>query len=150
MSTPPKTNTDINPKSNRLRASFNIAPAQPNVLHRTLTGRIGQSNSVSSLSASGNRRSVDSKPARDRTWQPNRAEQIPVANLSSPEYIGPQLLAVISPFTAASTGYNFHTLDPISHLEEPSVLVGETTNLGQLGGSREGSRYASVRWETQQ
>lgn len=150
MSTPPKANKDLNSESNRLRDSSSIAPAQPNLLHHTLTGRIGRSRSASSVFPTRNRRAIDLGPARDRIWQYNRAEQNSEAHLSLPEYITPQSLAVPSPSTAALAESNLPSLESISHLEEISVQVGEVTNLGQFGGIREGSRYASVRWQTQE
>ncbi|TID14229.1 Actin-related protein 4 [Venturia nashicola] len=138
MSTPPKDNEDLNSQLNRRRAPSKIAPAQLNLPRRTLTGRIGRSPSASSLpSSTRNRRAVDSQSARDRSWQYNQAEQTSQAQLSLPEYIAPQSSAVPPTLTAASTKFNLPPLEPISHLEEPSVLVGEATHLGRIGGNQE-------------
>ncbi|KAE9990924.1 hypothetical protein EG327_000756 [Venturia inaequalis] len=149
MSTPPKANKDINSESNRLRDSSSIAPAQPNLLHHTLTGRIERSRSASSVFPTRNRRAVDLGPARDRIWQYNRAEQNSEAHLSLPEYITPQSLAVPSPSTVALAESNLPSLESISQLEEISVQVGEVTNLGQFGGSREGSSLMGLMIPTQ-
>jgi hypothetical protein len=145
MSTPPQANKDVNSLSNRLRASTSIAPTSPNLLHRTLTGRIGRSRSASSLLSTRNRRTANSETARDRIWQYNRAEQNLEAHLSLPEYIAPQSLAVLPPLTAASTESILPPLEAIPRFEETAVLVGESSSLGQVGRSREGLRYASVR-----
>lgn len=150
MSTPPQANKDFNSQSNRLRASSSIAPISPNLLHRTITGRIGRSRSASSLLSTRNRRTANSESARNRIWQYNRAEQTSEAHLSLPEYIAPQSLAVISPLTAASAESNLPPLEAIPRFEETVALVREPSSLGQIGRSREGLRYALVRWQIQE
>lgn len=136
MSTPPKANKDLNSKSKR-----------------TLTGRIGRSRSASSLFSTQDRGIVDSESARDRIWQYNQVEQNSEAHLSLsplPEHIAPHSSAVLAPLTAASTESYLPSLDSIPRFEEPFVLSGEATSLGQIGGSREGLRYALVRGQIQE
>jgi hypothetical protein len=145
MSTPPQANKDVNSQSNRLRASTNITPTSQNLLHRTLTGRIGRSRSATSLLSTRNQRTANLETARDRIWQYNRAEQNPESHLSLPEYIAPHSLAVLPPLTAASAESNLPSLEAIPRFEETAVLVGESSSLAQIGRSREGLRYALVR-----
>jgi hypothetical protein len=149
MSTPPQANKDINSQSDRLRASTSIAPTSPNLLHRTLTGRIGRSRSASSLLSTRNRRTANSETASHRIWQYNRTEQNPESHLSLPEYIAPQSLAISPPLTAASTEFNLPSLEAIPGFEETTVLVAESSSLAQLGRSQERLRYALVRRQTQ-